>query len=331
MKVVVASSTLAVASLLPLSSYGWSTTTASSRRISFSSRISSVAGGVIYDPSNPISLLESSSTSSLSTVSDLKMSFDLRMRQQQLQKQKQHSSPRPPSMFLGDQLFSSPSTILSSSPYIERVQKQRSLGSDIDPSSSQKQQHQQRGVLGFDVFELEAHSTRSNASPSQVDMKTWDSNNSQQEGGTFFPAPSGWNSYTAAPFLETSSTVSFSRGASSLSSSKFVPTRTATLAPERLPWIPTKEQIQSLKVTELKEACGQRSLIKVSESFRSLCCCDQEIVGGLLMMTVSTYTCFSLSFNLYRLETRQTCKAGYGRGSPRNTNKTMKDFRMVTF
>ena len=88
-------------------------------------------------------------------------------------------------------------------------------------------------VLGFDIFESPA--TRSN-----VDMETWRNDFTLDSNSGLI-----WNSngQTAAPQT---------------------PVKVfSDILPQWFPWLPTKAQIQSLKVTELKEACHQRGLVKV--------------------------------------------------------------------
>eukprot|EP00980_Cylindrotheca_fusiformis_P003655 scaffold818_cov136-Cylindrotheca_fusiformis.AAC.21 len=91
------------------------------------------------------------------------------------------------------------------------------------------------GVLGFDIFSTPA-------SRSKVDLETWNAGNSDATSNS---SNSGlvWNS-NAQKDIPTSSSP-----------------RLSTL-PAWFPWIPTKSQIGSLKVNELKEACGQRGLLK---------------------------------------------------------------------
>jgi hypothetical protein len=243
-KRVVASSILIVASTFPLACQAWTTASRSIHTKPYET-LSSAPSVVVDYPLFSLSDLR------MSASGDLKMSLsslDLKMKQQ----------PQAPTMFLSDRFF--PAATLSASPATER---NRHSAAEENSSHDQRRQQQlylqqnrsrkRRGVLGFDVFELEAHSQKSHGSsssststsPSQVDLKSW----SRQEN--FFP--NSHNSF-AAPFAATSTTVS----ASSL--------RSSSLA--WLPWIPTKSQILSLKLTELKEACGQRRLVKVRKQKR---------------------------------------------------------------
>ena len=112
----------------------------------------------------------------------------------------------------------------------------------MDPPSVSSGKREERRVLGFDVFSLDAASPRSS-----VDLDTWNggersSSSFFAEEDTFFPSPGlAWNSN--APTI------------------KVLPNQ----LPAWFPWVPTKLQIASLKVIELKAACGQRGLPKVRD------------------------------------------------------------------
>jgi hypothetical protein len=81
--------------------------------------------------------------------------------------------------------------------------------------------------LGFDV----SSSSLRMARPSNVDPDTW------KEGGE-----------TSSPIKKNSVPLSLFR---------------KTAIPAWLPWIPTRAQIEELKVVELKQACDERGLTKV--------------------------------------------------------------------
>jgi hypothetical protein len=187
-----------------------------------------------------------------------------------------------------------------------------------------QQQQQRRGVLGFDVFELDAVRTvggdmeegksssvhqmqqqrrststsRLQISRSNVDMDVWNKNGEffsdgdQERDRTvtssteqrFFPAPglnrinspvsvasAGSSSYSSLGSHSTFNVVTSStKGFSSPSS----PVRLLQHSlPAWFPWIPTKSQIESLKVNELKEACMQRGLAKVRFVANVFPCC----------------------------------------------------------
>jgi hypothetical protein len=141
-------------------------------------------------------------------------------------------------MFLNHR-FSPAATLLSSPPvnnHRSGVIESANTGNRKQQPRSSSTNDNERRVLGFDVFSLEA-TRRSN-----VDLETW--KNGETRGGdndaNFFPAPGlSWNSN--APTI------------------RLLPNK----IPAWFPWIPTKSQIQSLKVVELKAACDQRGLVKV--------------------------------------------------------------------
>jgi hypothetical protein len=173
---------------------------------------------------------------------------------------------------------------------------------------------ERRGILGFDVFELQAtrhsesvsaadleeeeeeengspnsffrtplsssHRTSSSSSASffvhpGVEVEDEDSmedNDEQVESADFFSwsnAPLSTKAATAAAaanrafFAAPTATAS-----SSLLSTTHESSSSSLVLPAWFPWIPTKSQIQSLKVNELKEACFQRGLLKVRTHVR---------------------------------------------------------------
>ena len=133
------------------------------------------------------------------------------------------------SMFLNSQFFPT-SSLLTSSPPDRRP-------FDVDDEFDTDRQGR---VLGFDIFASPA--TRSN-----VNIETWNNINNDLESSS--PNNSGliWNSNGQTAATTQSSSVKVLSG----------------ILPAWFPWLPTKSQIQSLKVIELKEACNQRSLAKV--------------------------------------------------------------------
>lgn len=132
-----------------------------------------------------------------------------------------------PTMFL-NQRFGSSAT-LSLSPPIQHRRNGRIEHNTKQQSRSSIFDDGNRQILGFDVFKLGA------ASRSNVDLQTW--KNGEIRGDE---APGlSWNSKAT--------TISF------------LPNK----LPAWLPWVPTKSQIQSLKLAELKAACSQRGLARV--------------------------------------------------------------------
>jgi len=124
-------------------------------------------------------------------------------------------------------------------------------------------------VLGFDVFELHAKRHDSSASEEhQVPAASAD------QSEALFPAPGlTWKnsplSTTAnygeasSPAATQSTNVASSTGSSSQRNGGVRLLRySSPLLPAWFPWIPTKSQIMTLKLKELKEACSQRALTK---------------------------------------------------------------------
>jgi hypothetical protein len=108
----------------------------------------------------------------------------------------------------------------------------------------------ERRVLGFDVLALAA-------TPSNVNMDTWKSADSGvSDSGSFFSSPAAtmdvaWNSLV-------------SESSASAHSSRLDLDLDLDL-PAGLPWTPSRLQIDSLKVIELKRACEERGLQRVSQ------------------------------------------------------------------
>lgn len=129
-----------------------------------------------------------------------------------------------PTMLLDGQRFP---TIIS--PSSGSVDRRRAAGEQPEKIYEKRKE----GVLGFDIF-----TTR--ASRSKVDVETWNGRSDVAHGGLV------WNS-NAQKDVPTSSSLRLRQSA----------------LPAWFPWIPTKSQINSLIVRELKEACRQRGLPKV--------------------------------------------------------------------
>lgn len=223
-----------------------------------------------------------------------------------------------PSMFLAGQFFPTASLVSPSGvDYNNRSSRTGVENSDGLTAAIP----QQRGVLGFDVFELDAVRTagggkkeesqrvnptkrqRRNSSTSRlqisrtnIDMDTWNNNGEisweeDREGSRtvmsptdncFFPTPglnwrnsplsvpSGGSPLSSPGGHSTFNVVSSTQGFSSSSS----PVRLLQHSlPAWFPWIPTKSQIESLKVNELREACIQRGLAKVRRRRHVLLIC----------------------------------------------------------
>jgi hypothetical protein len=227
-----------------------------------------------------------------------------------------------PSMLLAGRFFPAATFVASSPVLATGVDSSRAPRTSVDnshgPTVSVPQPVQQkRGVLGFDVFELEAvrnaggdmeeeppsvnpkklrgmsSSSRLQGSRRNLDMDTWnhsgeisgqeDRKGSRTASGptekSFFPAPGlDWNNSPLS--VSAGSLLSGSRNTFNVVystqgfSSPLSPVRLVQHSlPAWFPWIPTKSQIESLKVTELKEACIQRGLAKVGSCVIIGCVC----------------------------------------------------------
>jgi hypothetical protein len=147
------------------------------------------------------------------------------------------------------------------------------------------------GVLGFDIFTTQA-------SRSSVDLETWNGNN--DVASFSFNSGLAWNS-NAQKDVPLSSSLRLQQ----------------SILPAWFPWIPTKSQIQSLKVRELKEACNQRELVKVRNIL--------AFSDGKTLLHSHTN-----KFYLQRSETRLICRIDYGNGRQSN-NKCTKQKLQETF
>lgn len=166
------------------------------------------------------------------------------------------SGSSPPSMLLKDDFFFPLSTkSLATSDCVRR--------GGFDQSNSLMQsasQNDREGrVLGFDVFALQ--STKSPESPSAA------SSGEQEE----YPGGLTWQNLplpnTANDNLEAATASSLAaiqnRSNNNNGGVRLLKYDDSPLLPAWFPWIPTKSQIMTLKLNELKEACSQRGLTKV--------------------------------------------------------------------
>jgi len=201
--------------------------------------------------------------------------------------------PYAPSMLLRDDFFF-PITKNSLSS-AESVQRSNSDGSNsmqaADGLLSLSPNNKRDGrVLGFDVFELHAKRSEQSAASSeetshQIPAPAARATSIPNDPEAFFSAPGlTWKN---SPLSSTSANANVNAndeggGVGDASSSSSTATTTASgngqrsnnnggvqvlrytspLLPAWFPWIPTKSQIMTLKLKELKEACSQRGLTK---------------------------------------------------------------------
>lgn len=162
------------------------------------------------------------------------------------------ASGSPPSMLLKDDFFFPVSTrSLATSDCVRRGVDQ---GNSLMQSSEAAQNDREGRVLGFDVFAL--HSTKHPESPSAS------SGEEEYPGMTWqnSPLPNTVSDNLAA----SASSLAAIKGRSSNNNGgvRLLKYDDSSLLPAWFPWIPTKSQIMTLKVKELKEACSQRGLTK---------------------------------------------------------------------
>ncbi len=160
------------------------------------------------------------------------------------------ASGSPPSMLLpNDFFFPVSSKSLATS---ESVRKGIESGNSLQAASENEKEGR---VLGFDVFELQA--TRSDDLQQPI----------QQNSSDFMPGLTWQN----APLPNTANDNLEAAAAASAAAAAITQPRVnnnggvklVKFLPAWFPWVPTKSQIMTLKLKELKEACSQRGLTKV--------------------------------------------------------------------
>ena len=164
-------------------------------------------------------------------------------------------------------------------------------------------------VLGFDVFPRTTSSGSSSSacptasalaasSKSNVDAQVW--KQPEQEGrnslsflggggggGSLFPA--SWNHQQSDSMWNYELLSEEEKKKSSSTSS---PT------PSWFPWIPTKMQIETLKLTELRYACAQRELKKVSPTMVHILVPLTCIVQYTCVLCTYAFSCSVISYNM---------------------------------
>jgi len=180
-------------------------------------------------------------------------------------------SPVAPSMLLRDDSFFPAGTksVAASRASTESIRR------GIDGAKIEGTSHKNREgrVLGFDLFELHANRPDSPAGAENQVSATTGASRDDSEG--FLPV-AGLNWETSPLSSNTNANdegePSFSPAAATQSKSTGGITKSNTgvrllrysspLIPAWFPWIPTKSQIMTLKLKELREACSQRGLAK---------------------------------------------------------------------
>ena len=171
---------------------------------------------------------------------------------------------QPPNMFLHSRRMTSVSSSLTTSSSASTGTRPPPTSSPqtMRIASSETHPHPQSRVLGFDISNTLTSTTTAlqatRKKQSNVNVETWNGND---DLNNFFPSPTTggllWNS-NQSPYQQQQPQ------AKSKSKQHYDETTSpANVLPLWFPWIPTKLQIQELKVTELRQACVQRGLKKV--------------------------------------------------------------------
>jgi len=175
-----------------------------------------------------------------------------------------HRSSVGPSMLLGDDFFF-PVSKKSLSPSSEDSRRRGvDVGNTLQPeglTSKNNNNNREGRVLGFDVFAL--HATKDGSGGSEEPQS--------DDAESFFPVPGlTWTNsplstgnepeQASAPSQKAATTIAASSGPPNVGVQ--ILKNNSPLLPAWFPWVPTKSQIMTLKVKELREACAQRGLAK---------------------------------------------------------------------
>jgi hypothetical protein len=201
--------------------------------------------------------------------------------------------PYAPSMLLRDDFFFPISkSSLSPTDSVRRSNRMQSIDGQVLASPSPNNNKRDGRVLGFDVFELHAKRSEQAAASSeetshQVPAPAARAAPMPNDPEAFFPAPGlTWKNSPLSSTSAANANVNANAHDEDVGASSSSSTATTTgggnghrgsnnnggvqvlrysspLLPAWFPWIPTKSQIMTLKLKELKEACSQRGLTKV--------------------------------------------------------------------
>jgi len=171
------------------------------------------------------------------------------------------------SMLIGDDFkFASGGNSLVASRASSDFTGSMDRGNGVPPKGSLPN-HREGRVLGFDVFELHAKRPQSWSSASEEAPAA----SALGDSESYFPAPGlTWKNSPLSNENQDreGSTATQSKGVTTGSGPRNGGVRllrySSPLLPAWFPWIPTKSQIMTLKLKELKEACSQRGLAKTA-------------------------------------------------------------------
>jgi hypothetical protein len=219
-------------------------------------------------------------------------------------------------MLLGDDFFFPVSKrSLASSEDVHR--RGVDAGNTVQPegltSKNNNNINREGRVLGFDVFAL--HATKDGGEETQSD-----------DAESFFPVPGlTWTNSPLSTGNEPEETSSAPKAAATIAASSGPPNvgvqilkNNSPLLPAWFPWVPTKSQIMTLKLKELREACAQRGLAKVgfltNRTQRKASVSPQHSICGCMFRVTRNLT-FLLSYYFFsRRATRTCCKTACGNG-----------------
>lgn len=142
-------------------------------------------------------------------------------------------------------------------PFSSKLSSSR-MGEIIDGKPTFQQIRQQKGVLGFDLFELKS-TPRDRGEISESDVDNNSLIHASNLKKNFFDVNRMDHQSVVSTDVDTATLIPDVNN-----DVKLVHYSTSsTVLPAWFPWIPTKDQIMTLKLKVLKEACSQRGLIKV--------------------------------------------------------------------
>lgn len=141
-------------------------------------------------------------------------------------------------------------------PFSSKLSSSR-MGEIIDGKQKYQQIRQQKGVLGFDLFELKS-TPRDRGEISESDVDNNSLIHASNLKKNFFDVNRMDHQSVVSTDVDTVTLIPDVNN-----DVKLVHYSTSsTVLPAWFPWIPTKDQIMTLKLKVLKEACSQRGLIK---------------------------------------------------------------------
>jgi Tfp pilus assembly protein PilF len=172
-----------------------------------------------------------------------------------------------PSMLLGEDFFfpissssSSTASITSSSSQKSPIIIDENNNNLLIENKQQQRKLARRGVLGFDIRHSESSSSSSSSLPTTSESN--EDVDTTQGLLTWENAPLSPTTTTSTMIRNRRETSSSSGAGGSATVAASGGVRLVHSIPAWFPWVPTKEEIMTLKLKELKEACSERGLMK---------------------------------------------------------------------